>query len=121
MRSGFERSIKANLNRKKLRFEYEPFPIAYTFIAQYLPDFVFDKKDGTKMFVEAKGYLKPSDRRKMKAVKDSNPTLDIRFLFQQDNFMTKSKKTKYSDWAFKNGFKFHIGDNLPKEWIKEIR
>lgn len=72
------------------------------------------------MLIETKGYLKPSDRRKLKSVLESNPTLDIRIIFQQDNYLTKSKKTRYSDWATKNGFKFSI-QSFPKEWEKELK
>ena len=51
------------------------------------------------VIIEAKGFFKPSDRRKMLAVKEAHPELDIRFVFMRDNTLSKSSKTTYSMWA----------------------
>jgi len=119
MRSGFEKTFSRSLRDHSIRFKYEPFTIPYVLKSDYIPDFALTKKDGSDMLIETKGYLKPSDRRKLKAVKDQHPEMDIRIVFQQDNFLTKTKKSRYSDWAIKNGFKCSIGF-IPKEWIKEL-
>lgn len=120
-RSGFEKDIQIILKRKKISFEYEPFKLDYTIKASYLPDFKFNTKSGGYFLVEAKGYFSATDRRKLKAVKKDNPTLDIRLLFQRDNYLTKAKTTTYSQWATKNGFKWAIGPELPIKWLKEIK
>jgi len=116
-RSKFEKVINNLLKRHKVAFEYEPYKLNYVLEKTYIPDFVLAD---TNIHIEAKGYLKPEDRQKMIAVKKANPDLDIRLWFQKDNYLTKSKKSKYSDWAEKNGFKYHIGEELPKEWLKKM-
>ena len=37
------------------------------------------------------------------------------FLFMQDNFLTKSRKKKYSTWCEQQGITYAIG-SIPKEW-----
>ena len=121
-RSGFEVDIANNLKRNKIKFSYEETVLHYVIEAKYHPDFTFKKKKSNKvMFVEAKGYLKPADRKKMIAVKRANPNIDIRILFQQDNYISKAKTTRYSEWAEKNGFPWAIGVSLPDKWLKEIK
>jgi len=87
--------------------------------------------------VELKGEFDLDDRAKMKAVKEQYPDLDIRIVFQQNNFLHKMSKTSkkkrldkvskggkirkresYKDWAEKHGYKCAIG-NIPMEWIYE--
>jgi hypothetical protein len=57
----------------------------------------------------------------MAAVIEQNPDLDIRMLFMRNNPITKTSKTKYSDWCDKRGIKYHISANgsVPEEWIAE--
>lgn len=114
MRSGFETQIRNLFKRNKVDFEYEPYKVAYTLIKNYIPDFVLPNG----ILIEAKGWLRPTDRTKLIAVKKSNPNLDLRIWFQADNYLTKKKHSKYSDWAKKNGFPFHVGTTLPKEWVE---
>lgn len=115
LRSGFEGTIEETLKEHNVTYQYEPIKIPYVTEAMYLPDFVV----GT-VYLEVKGYFDPAARRKMREVKRSNPTLDIRLVFQRDNFTTKAKKQKYSDWAKKHGFQYAIGD-VPTEWLKEFK
>lgn len=119
MRSLLEKTIEKFLKKKKLKFEYERLRIPYKIEKEYVTDFVLQKFDGTPMIIEVKGWFKPSDRTKMKLVKQQNPHLDIRFIFQQDNYLTKKKGKRYSDWAKSNNFPYYVGEDLPKEWIKE--
>lgn len=115
-KSVFERTLATNLKRRKVKFEYEPFTINYTLKKTYTPDFVL-KKNG--IIIEAKGYLSPQDRTKMRAVKEDNPELDIRFVFaNSSNKLNRSSKTTYGDWAEKNGFPWADGV-IPDKWIKE--
>lgn len=113
LKSGFERQIVANLTMRKVRFTYEELTLPYTLHGEYHPDFVL-KDSG--IIVEAKGFLDRDSKRKMIAVKQQHPDLDIRFLFQQaDKKMQGSKKT-HGEWATKNGFKFAEGE-IPDEWL----
>ena len=120
-RSKFEESIFKDLKARKASFSYESEKISYVKPAtnhSYTPDFVIVLKSGRKIYVEAKGYLDALARKKMLLVKESNPTLDIRFLFMSDNPIRKGSSTYYSDWAEKSGFKFAFG-SIPKEWLRE--
>lgn len=90
----------------------------YTSEKKYYTDFIYIKSDLSRMFIEMKGYLKPSDRTKMISVKDCHPDVDIRLVFQQDNWLSKKHSSRYSDWAQRNGFPFAIG-SIPRTWLEE--
>lgn len=123
VRSGFELKIKQDLTERKVDFEYESEVFEYTIPEskhKYTPDFVIKRKGKRKktLYLEAKGLLDSDARKKMVLVKAQHPDKDIRFLFQRDNPIRKGSKTKYSDWATKNGFEFAVGSEVPKEWLK---
>lgn len=119
-RSGAEAEFAAWLKNNKVKFKYEPFKLKYpvVYFRRYLPDFVL--KDD-KMVIEFKGWFTAGDRKKLIAVRKEYPDLDIRIVFEKDNWMTKKHKDRYSDWAKKNGFKYHIGISLPEEWMRELK
>ena len=77
----------------------------------YTPDFFLS----SGIVVEAKGHLTAKMRTKLKAVIASNPEKDLRIVFMQDNFLTKSRKKKYSTWCEQQGITYAIG-SIPKEW-----
>lgn len=100
--SKFEKTVEKKLGIKKNTKS----KVLYTTSHTYTPDFI--GSDGT--IYEAKGYLRPSDRSKMIAVKKANPHLTICFVFQRpNNTISKTSKTTYSAWATKNGFKWVQG------------
>lgn len=104
---------------KKAAIAYESEQLPYVIEYLYRPDFVIEFHDGSKMYIETKGYFSYSDRQKMLAVRDKNPDLDIRIIFQRNSpsCLGKGSKTRPSEWAEKNGFKFAIGE-VPKDWFK---
>lgn len=133
-RSGLERSIMAGLDRDGVPYEYEKATfriglhvtghscercghkgiIQYT---RYTPD--FRPYPGTKGFyVEAKGRFTGRDRRKALAMKTDWPAEEVRYVFMRDNKLSKNSKTKYSDWCKDNGFKYHVGNEIPKGWLR---
>lgn len=116
-RNSFEQSILENCDFGNIEYESEKINYQILEDHQYIPDFVIRKLDGSKIYVEAKGYLRPTDMKKMKAVKASNPYLDIRFVFQKDNKVPKARKMTYSQWAERNGFKWALG-LIPLEWCR---
>jgi hypothetical protein len=143
-RSGFEERIAKAFTRRKLAFTYESTTLKYETppvpakTHKYTPDFLFEAKDGHTIYVEAKGYLKPHDRKKMKLVKKNNPDLDIRFLFMDGRRPlvtkrrrgtakdgTKFKSKTYGEWAEQNGFKWAAGSDsttvgkILKRWYDE--
>lgn len=82
----------------------------------YTPDFVVKRSDGSTLYIEAKGYFKSTDRSKMRAVLKSNPDIDIRMMFMSNGKIDDD--TRYSDWCEKFGVKYHIGKEVPIQWLK---
>ncbi len=120
VKSGFEvdtfkqlRSNQRKFGLKELTYETEEIPYYIQF--SYVPDFCITRKDGSKLYIEAKGWLRPEDKRKMKAVKAQYPNLDIRILFQKNNRFPRSKTT-YGDWATRIGYPYAIG-TIPEDWL----
>lgn len=104
----FEAKLGTQLTKAKKIFKYESEKLPYLFTGHYLPDFVVQGSGG-KIYIEAKGYLRPEHKRKMVAVKKLHPTLDIRIVFY-------SSKPKDIKWAERHGFPWAI-DTIPKEWL----
>jgi len=102
--------------RNKPRITYEEDKIDYTINSTYNPDFKVEFADGSMIYIETKGRFDYDDQRKMRAVKDCHPELDIRIVFERDSPVRKGAKMKYSDWAVKNEFMYAIG-GVPKEWL----
>ena len=130
MRSGLEEKIKVDLEKKGIKYEYETLKFAYTKdtckncgavvkSGIYTPDFIITRTSGIPLICEIKGYFDSQSRTKMQRVKRDNPDQDIRFVFQRDNFIRRGSKTKYSTWCLKNGFQYSIGEEIPKEWLKD--
>lgn len=115
-RSNYESTLKKNLEKSGVEFSYEALRIPYETKHYYKPDFVL----ANGIIVEAKGLFLPEDRSKHLAIKKQHPELDIRFVFMRDQWIDKkTKANKYSDWCKKNGFQYHIGQSIPKEWLEE--
>lgn len=112
-RSKFEEQIAKGFDKEGHVYLYEPSKINYQLVCSYTPD--FHLKNG--VIIEAKGFLKPSDRRKMLAVKDQHPELDIRFVFQRNNPLSKGSKHTYLSWAEKHGFPACVWPNIPPDWF----
>lgn len=134
-RSGLEKGIADNLKELNVRFEYEGKHLQFGKrvnrgvcdacggnkvhqLRTYTPDFEIWCDGGRSFLVESKGNFTQSDRAKMLAVKASNPDLDIRLLFAANNKLRKGKDERYSDWATKHGFTFHIGRTVPISWLQ---
>ena len=114
-RSGLEGKVADLLSSLKVKYEYENTKLAYVLECNYIPDFLLPNG----VFLEVKGRLTSEDRRKMKAVKKSNPELDIRFVFQAPfNKIYKGSKTTYAKWAEKSGFPWCHYQSIPIDWLK---
>jgi len=129
-RSGLEKRVCDDLKNRGIKFYYEPYQLNYTKEVkqgfcpecgsklmlkchQYTPDVVLSNG----IHVEIKGKFTGEMRTKMIAVQECNPDVDIRILFQADNWLTKKKATKYSDWCKRNGFIYHVGEKVPSDWV----
>ena len=120
-RSQLEEKVWVDLKKKKGRrkhpeIQFESEKIPYVLVKRYLPDIILTKSDGSKLFIEVKGYMRAEDRQKMRAVKQTNPDLDIRFVFGNNNIIPGTKMTT-SEWAERNGFPWAIRE-VPREWLK---
>ena len=121
LRSKFEAEVYRGLQsfKRQLRYDidYETVKVPYVVEQTYLPDFVVSLNDGRKVFLEAKGYWTSVDRRKIRLVKEQNPNLDIRMVFQQDNKLHRNSNTRYSDYCERWGIPYTVGE-IPKEWFE---
>jgi len=112
-RSGLEERLGKYLDKQAVPYLYEVEKFKYVTESKYTPDFFL--KNG--VVIEAKGFFKPSDRRKMLAVKEQHPDLDIRLVFQRNNTLSKNSKTTYGDWADRHGFLWCIFPAIPESWL----
>lgn len=118
-RSGLEDKIAEQFRSKgRGDGEYEQHKLRYTTPPtehKYTPDFKL--RDG--VFLETKGYFTPEDRKKHLFIRESNPGIEVRFVFSRSAApIRKGSKTTYADWCRKHGFLF--ADKLiPEEWFKE--
>lgn len=135
--SGLEEKVIKDLEERGIRYEYEPEEIEYeksihrahckrcgrgdgcVQFRRYVPDLRINV-EGQSFLVEIKGKFTAENRGRMEAVRKTHPDLDLRFLFQRDNWLTRKQKTRYSDWATAHGFQWAVGEKVPQEWL-EVR
>ena len=97
-----------------ISYEYETTKIAYTISHNYTPDFVLPNG----VILETKGYWDSEDRRKIKNVKEQNPDMDIRMVFQSPfNTISKKSKTTYAQYCEKLGIPWTSFHDIPLEWL----
>ena len=120
MSSGAEVKFAEWMDKNEIFWVYEPDHYKYVLPdRKYTPDFKVNRHDGSCFYVEYKGYLRPEDRTKMKAFKESHPEVDIRFVFQNaSKTISKTSKTTYAQWAEKHGFLWADG-TIPERWLEE--
>jgi hypothetical protein len=120
LRSGFELDVREAAEEDGLEgIEYEPDGLVIEWIPKprkYKPDWRLPNG----VIVESKGKLDADARTKHLQIKAQRPDLDIRFVFQFDNKLSKASKTRYSTWCEKHGFKYAFG-RIPREWYDEER
>lgn len=113
-KSKFEAEIARLLDRQNVAYTYEGMNLKYAVIRNYKPDFVLPNG----VIVETKGYFKSDDQRKMRAVKEQHPELDIRMVFQRLAGRVQGSQMNNAEWCEKYGFQYADG-KIPKEWIHE--
>lgn len=114
-KSGFERTLDAQLRASGVVYDYEKTKIPYILSYNYIPDFYIPSTD---IFVEAKGYLRMTDQIKMRAVKRQHPELDIRFVFMEAAKKVPYTKSTHAQWAERQGFPWAEG-TIPEDWLNE--
>lgn len=124
VRSQFEYTIYELINNvlpPYAKVTYETDRLSYTLTKDYVPDFTIEKKDGSLIYIEAKGLGRAFDydsRVKMEMVKQQHPDKDIRIVFMADRPLRKGSKYRPSDWATKVGYKFAVNE-VPADWFTE--
>lgn len=113
-RSNLELHIARDLDRYTKEYFYEQEKFPYTVERTYLADFVLPNG----IIVEAKGWFKSADQRKMRALKEQYPDREIRFVFQRANSKVQGSNMTCAKWCEKYGFLYAEG-YIPKEWIDE--
>lgn len=83
---------------------------------KYLTDF----KLSDTVYIEVKGRLLPSERKKHLLLKEQHPDIKVHFFFDKaSNKIYKGSPTTYADWCDKHGFEWtDLKQGLPKEWTK---
>lgn len=80
-------------------FKYEPHKLPYIIAKEYTPDFVY-----LNTLVEVKGYFRPGDTQKYKAINDSLAPLGYQLVFvlqKADKPVRKGAKLTMGDWCDK--------------------
>lgn len=118
-RSIFESKVAEQLDAVECTWNYETTRVSYTRHHIYTPDFLVSLPSGKIFLLEAKGYFPVRDRSKLIAVKEANPGLDLRIVFQNPhNRLRAGSPTTYSAWAQARGFKW-CGPEIPARWFQE--
>jgi hypothetical protein len=124
-RNKFEKYTGTRLESMGVDFSYESSKVPYTVSGNYIPDFAITSKSGNVILVETKGNGRSFDghsRRKLVAVKEQHPELDLRIVFYGDGNIGPKRKDgtrmKQLEWASRHGFKVAVKD-IPKEWLNE--
>ena len=113
-RSGLEQKVADLLVDLGVKYEYESTKIPYVIHFSYCPDFVLPNG----VWLETKGYWDAADRRKIKAVKQQNPEIDLRMVFQAPyNTISKKSKTTYAKYCEKLGIPWTSWTNIPLDWL----
>jgi hypothetical protein len=100
------------------RYEADTFEYDISETRKYTPDWTVKTRSGKIIYLEYKGVLDGTTRKKMKLMKKKHPKLDIRLIFEKaSNKIYRGSKTTYGEWATQHGFKWE--DNvMPKDCKK---
>ena len=113
-RSQLEEKVADLLVELGVSYDYEDHKLAYTIQHLYTPDFVLPNG----VILECKGYWDPADRRKIRQVKEDNPDIDLRMVFQNPyNKISKRSKTTYAQWCKRYGILWWAYHAIPVDWL----
>lgn len=116
-RSGFERRIWESLHKAGHTATYETLTVSYVMPHTYTPDFVLPNG----VVCELTGYFPAAKRAKLLAVRQANPALDLRVVFQKAaTRISKVSRTTYGAWATHHKFTWCEG-MIPSAWWEPIR
>jgi hypothetical protein len=107
-RSTLEQRVGAIL--EPAGFDYEAYNLPYQIEHKYTPDFSVGD-----LMVEVKGWLRPGDRQKYKAIRDSLTDMNLQFVFvlqSPHKKVQKGAKSSISQWCEKEGIPWFAEDDL---------
>jgi hypothetical protein len=111
VRNKLESSIRELLGKD---WKYEEEKLDYIQRKKYIPDF-----HKGKFIIEAKGYFRPEDRRKMLDVINYNiENYFLMILSHPDKTISKRSKTTYGEWCTKNKVNWVSLDYFKREHKK---
>jgi len=113
-RSKLEERVASDLHKRGVEFRYEDERIEYKVVRNYKPDFQLPNG----IYVEAKGYFKSEDQRKMRNLKAQHPDKDFRMLFQNAKGKVQGSKMTNIAWCQKYDYPW-CEALVPEEWINE--
>jgi predicted nuclease of restriction endonuclease-like RecB superfamily len=120
MKSIGEVRFAAEMMKQKVTYSYETTTVNYQHKPQeYTPDFdVYAGKK--KIHIEYKGKLDYDTRKKLLAIRECNPDMEIILVFEKaNNKIRKGSKTTYGEWAESKGFRWSEQE-FRKEWLDEL-
>ena len=113
-RSQLEEKVADLLLNLDVKYDYETVKLAYTIPHNYYPDFILPNV----VILECKGYWDAADIRKIKSVKEQNPDIDLRMVFQSPfNTISKKSKTTYAQWCERYDIPWTSFQNIPLDWL----
>lgn len=117
-RSMAEVRYAARLESHGIHYEYEGTTVNYQYDPQkYTVDFsvVAKNKKGNPVYLEFKGKLDATNRKKLRAIKKSNPEMDLRLVFEKPtNKLYRGAKLRYWEWAERHGFLWYDANDIDK-------
>ena len=106
-RSKLEKEVHKKLGRS---WKYEPFSIPYILVRRYTPDFVKGNK-----FIEVKGFFRPGDTLKYRALQLTAKLMgkELLFVFNNPNKpLRRGSKTTHGKWCQKHGIRYVTPENI---------
>ena len=80
--------------------------------SRFTPDFFFPV-----WVVEAKGKFTPRDRKRVLALKQAHPEMKFAMVFMRDNWLTKTRTSRYTDWCKDHDIPCSVGW-FNEEWLR---
>ena len=127
-RSGFEVMCGAVL--EPAGFEYEPYSVQYVVHHGYTPDFMYEVRGDYRVLVECKGWFRPGDRHKYKAIRDSLARDDKRdwpeqelvfLLYAPKKKVSKGAQLTMAGWCDKEGLKHFSSPTEVVEYVNGLQ
>ena len=121
VRSKLEEKFAGILSNFDVDWFYEISKIKYT-IPESQHTYIVDFTTKNGVFWECKGYLSDyAERRKYVLLKEQNPDLDIRFVFDNPSKLCGGTKMTHAAWAKKYNFPYCGVNDLEtiRAWAKE--